>query len=344
MLRKLLIGGAAAATLVLTGSGVAIAVSDGGYSTERQHCSAHADDATAQDKAESGCHSNTVQLDDSNGHEYADVGIQQQPNHEGDPTNTDYYGGDVFVDGVADESYGYEGTGGRTWKNPDAGDPADGMTLYFGSDDNLDLGEHDHSPEGYPGPSDGGSWEINISPTSLALWLAALEGGDLVYLMHNPVPLVNVHVGMGADGHDAAITTNQRTVYEGDCTQDCPPPRDAGDYSNITWDPISCDGPDWDADDCGGHSLEWWNHQRGTTYAEPGVQVYEDPDPQGSPEPDQTWPQPAAAVTTCGVYAGPADISKTGAPTGEAGEVQQVQGENPYCSDTNGSTPPPDLP
>lgn len=336
MFRKMLIGGAAAATLVLAGTGVALAVSDGGYRTDRQHCSPHADDATEPDRAEPGCHSNTVQLDDSNGHDYADVGIQQQPDHEDDPLNTDYYGGEVFVDGVADQPVGYQGNPDDSsgWTNPPAGNPADGMTVYFGSDDNLNFGEHDNSPQGSGGPSDGGSWEVNVSPASVATWMAAVTSGNLVYLTHNPLPLVNAHVGMGADGHDAAVTTNQRTVYEGECSPDCPPPRDAGDYSNMTWDPPTCAGPSDTAQDCGGQSLQSWDRQRGTTYAEPGVQVYEDPDPQGSPVPAETWPQPAAAVTTCGVYVGGGPANFSGAPaTNDAG---QVQAENPNCSDTNG--------
>ena len=257
-----------------------------------------------------------------------------------------FYGADVSADGAPAQHVGYGGNSDRTWTNPQAGNLADGVTLYFGSDDNLDFGEHDHSTEGYPGPSDGGSWEIDVRPAQLAVWVSHVTSGDLVYLSHNPVPVANFHLGMGADGHDAAITTNQRTVYQGSCQPSkknpCPA-RDAADYQGMKWDPSTCAGPSDSAADCTYNynpkkpntwtDLGWWDSHRGTTYAEPGVQVYEDPDPQGSPEPDQTWPQPAAAVTTCGVYAGGGAADLSGAPaTNDAG---QVQAENPNCADTN---------
>jgi hypothetical protein len=387
MFRKLLIGGAAAATLVLTGSGVALAVSDGSYDYERQHCSAHADTAAEQDHVEPGCHSTTLSLYDGSDsdpkatsdaesphHEYATVGTQQDENYpEGDPNAIDpnRYGGDVTVEDTTQPI----GDGSASDRENPPMKPQSGMNVYFGSDDNLDFGEHDNSPQGSGGPSDGGAIAVNIDPANMA-WLAAVGSGDpsklLTYISHNPVPFVNAQIGMGADGHDMTITTNQRTVYEGGCEPTrtdaskghahepgashvpheettCPPPRDAGDYEGMEWDPTTCGGPDDQAvdsetgeDDCQtadhpGWDLGDWHNSRGTTYAEPGIQIYEDPDPQGSPTPEEGWPQPAAAVTTCGVYAGggPADFSGA-SDTGATNDAGQLQAENPSCADTNG--------
>src|SRR5438270_3228586 len=94
MIRRPLLGGVAAATLVLTGAGTALAVSDGGYSYQRQHCSAHADTSHDTSNTEPGCHSATGVLYDGNGHEYGNVGTQQQP--DGSPLPAG--GGDYNVD------------------------------------------------------------------------------------------------------------------------------------------------------------------------------------------------------------------------------------------------------
>jgi hypothetical protein len=355
MLRKLLLGGAAAATLVLAGSGVALAVSDGGYDYERQHCSAHAA-STIDDSAEPGCHSATVSVYDGSDsdpkatsdakspkHEYLNVGTQQQPDGAAAPAE----GGDATVEGHP-VPFG-NGTDHSSYQNPREADPTQGMNFYFGSDDNLDNGEHDNSELGSGGPSDGGAITVNVDPANVA-WLAALGTGDpatiLTYISHNPVPFVNAQIGMGADGHDMTITTNQRTIYEGGCdpnnppadTGTCPAPRDAGDYEGMNWDPPSCSGPSDTAEDCSQDGNGWtlgdWHNHRGTTYAEPGIQIYEDPDPQGSPEPAEAWPQPTATATTCGVYAGGGPANFTGAPG--ANGAGQLQAENPSCSDTNG--------
>ena len=54
--------------------------------------------------------------------------------------------------------------------------------------------------------------------------------------------------------------------------------------------------------------------------AQPGVQVYEDPDPQASPI--GPYPLPAAYAGTCGVVVGGGDFDFTGAPsTNSAGQI-----------------------
>jgi hypothetical protein len=78
--------------------------------------------------------------------------------------------------------------------------------------------------------------------------------------------------------------------------------RDVADYEGQTWDPASCGGPSDTPADCGHDGIDFWHRARPTTYVEPGVQVYEDADPQGSPL--DPYPLPALAATTCGIYVG----------------------------------------
>src|SRR5438128_753868 len=139
MVRTPLLTGLATATLVLTTAGTALAVSDGGYSYERQHCSAHADTSHDKQHTEPGCHSSTAVLYDGNGHEYVNVGTQQQPDGSATPTG----GGDYDVDAGNGASHGDtfgNGQQSTTFVNPEA-DPSSGMNFYFGADDNLDFGE-----------------------------------------------------------------------------------------------------------------------------------------------------------------------------------------------------------
>jgi hypothetical protein len=78
----------------------------------------------------------------------------------------------------------------------------------------------------------------------------------------------------------------------------------------------------------------WRQQEAGTVNGEPGVQVYEDPDPQASPldpaydagaTPQPTlYPIPGAYVGTCGVTAGggPVATAPPGTPgTNSAGQV-----------------------
>jgi hypothetical protein len=290
-------------TLVLTGAGAALAVSDGSYSYTKQHCSGHADNYTREDETEEGCHSATASVSDGNDNEWFNIGWQQTPEGE-------------FIDPFSPE----------VATDPAAGDPTTGARLYFGADDNLDGGEHDSSPQVNNGPSDGGGIQFNIDPASVALWANALAAGDMAYLLTHPVPLIDAGFGACADGVCAAFTSQRRIAYKGKAKDGSE--RDVADYEGKQWDPRTCTGPSDQKEDCGGHTMTWWQRREGTTYVEPGVQVYEDPDAQGSPEvfsfvgadevlgPDP-YPIPAAYAGTCGVIlgggpvTGPADTPVT---------------------------------
>jgi hypothetical protein len=68
-----------------------------------------------------------------------------------------------------------------------------------------------------------------------------------------------------------------------------------------------------------------WHDQVGTVYAEPGVQVYEDPDPEGSPI--GPYPLPGAYAGTCGVLVGGGPINAPASPvTSSAGQLDVRSG------------------
>ena len=55
-------------------------------------------------------------------------------------------------------------------------------------------------------------------------------------------------------------------------------------------------------------------------YAEPGIQIYEDPDPQGSPI-GPSYPIPAFYVGTCGLIVGGGQMTMPSSPfTNKAGQ------------------------
>jgi hypothetical protein len=196
---------------------------------------------------------------------------------------------------------------------PDTGtgvDVGDGITFYMGADDNLDAGEHDGASgdhgthEAVNGPSDGGAINAHVTP-SAATTMPTPE---------NPLPFLGLAEGECADGFCVDITTYQQTLYEGGSEGS----RDIADYSGKTWDPYDCSSGDIETEspeDCDGKSLNEWRHQeKQQVNAEPGVQVYEDPDAQASPidplyeaglTPTPTlYPIPGVYVGTCGVIAG----------------------------------------
>jgi hypothetical protein len=296
MKRSLLLGVLVAAGLGLA-AGPALAVSDPGYDPARQGCSGAADNADAPDRVEPGCHSTQVAVEDGTGHRYAEAGVDQTP----DGTN------------------GHHLTAGAD-PGTDGPDPSSGLRAYFGADDNLDSGEHDSSGFSNNGPSDGGAVHGGVDPATVAAWVAALQAGDTAYLLTHPAPL-GAGAGGCADGACASAQTRRGTMYQGTGSGR----RDAYDYRGKEWDPYPCGGPTDDAASCGGQDLGQWNGNDGTVDAEPGVQVYEDPDPQGSPldplydggaTPSPTlYPLPSAYVGTCGATAG-------GGPLWPAGQDQ----------------------
>ena len=292
MKRGIAIGLLVAAAVVMS-AGVALAgVSDGNYRASRQGCSGHADDSNRPNHVQKGCQSMTLNLSDGSGHEPFRVGTQQTK------------------DG---QSAGAPTTSG----DPSGFDPSTGTRVYMGADDNLDNGEHDSSSKIADGPSDGGAIVFNVAPDSLGVWLNALVAGDTSYVFTHPVPLVDAGFGSCADGLCESVQTQQRTAYQGDNKHKS---RDAANYDGKQWDPESCGGPSDTAADCDPGGIKHWSKQEGSVHVEPGVQVYEDPNPEGSPI--GTYPLPAAYVGTCGVIAGGGQAQAPASPiTNSAGQV-----------------------
>ena len=296
-MKRFAIAAVGAALLIVSTSGVALAVSDGQYDYRKQHCTGRADNYTKPDRVEKGCRSAAVVLSDGKNKEWVSAGVPQT------------------ADGTPADPSAFEVTPGP------GGDPATGGRLYFGADDNLDNGEHDSSPQINNGPSDGGGVQLNVDPASVAVWAAALASGNTSYLLTHPLPLVDAGAGACADGICFAGTSQRRTAFKGGGRGS----RDVYDYEGKQWDPETCGGPSDQPADCGGHTLRYWNKKEGTTYVQPGVQVYEDPDAQGSPI--GPYPLPAAYAGTCGVTLGGGPATAPASPvTNSAGQVRVKTG------------------
>jgi len=183
---------------------------------------------------------------------------------------------------------------------------------YMGADDNLDAGEHDgvdgmNGTSDLPnGPSDGGAIIINWHPLEAAAWIGALTAGDTTYLLENPLPIADAAFGSCADSICATATTRQQDVYNG--TGDNGRTRQVADYSGKDFDPDNCSsGSPSDEMNCidAAHPdgmNDYRREEADHVVAEPGIQYYEDPDPQGSPI--SPVPHTAAYVGTCGVILG----------------------------------------
>ncbi len=282
------------AAVLVAGAGAAVAgVSDGNYRAAKQHCSGTADDSDQPQHVEQGCQNLTTNLSDGAGHEAFFAGTQQTA--DGQNVNQPVNGGD-----------------------PSTFDPTTGAHLYFGADDNLDSGEHDSSSQIGDGPSDGGAVVLNLSPESVAPWLAALTSGDTAYLLTHPLPLVDAGFGSCADGVCESVQTQRRVAFQGGNSASS---RSVANYDGVTWDPESCAGPSDSPSDCGTPNgiSDWWA-QSGTVYTDPGVQVYEDPNPEGSPV--GPYPLPAFYAGTCGVIVGGGSVTVPASPvTNGAGQV-----------------------
>src|SRR5581483_9294020 len=119
-----------------------------------------------------------------------------------------------------------------------------------------------------------------------------------------PLPLAGLSLGFCADGNCLEVATRKQTVYEGcgantgenpaddQCAPGTAPQRDAYDYTGKQFDPENCSsGNSTDEsparcsppnDPTGGMDY-WRQHESPQVNAQPGIQEYEDPDPQGSP-------------------------------------------------------------
>jgi len=302
--RKLALAVLAGLTVVGTSGVAAHAMSDAVYTPKDQGCSEEANDTANEDTREEGCQNLTVHLDNGEW-EIVRAGTLQTP--EGTFVHELAIDGDFDIAQI---------------------DPTQGARLYFGADDNLDGGEHDGASGMGNGPSDGGAIHVGIDPASLEAWID--HAGDPAYLQSNPIPLVSFAMGECADGICSSITTERRVAYQGG---DEDSQRDAADYQGVRWDPEDCAGPSQTAASCDDPSTEgeqeditYWNDQVGTVYAEPGVQVYEDPDPEGSPI--GPYPLPGAYAGTCGVIVGggPVPAAPESGITNDAGQLDARQG------------------
>jgi hypothetical protein len=298
---------------VLAGSGASFAVSDGNYRTSRNHCTGSDNNSDNPKYVNPNCKSLIMTLTDKTGHEYIGAGTRQTP----DGTNANTL--DVWFDpGQGTKTTWTIDKGGlhgpTMTPSPSKGNPATGLFLYFGADDNLDGGEHDSSNYVNNGPSDGGGMQYNIDPATAMTWVAALQAQDAATLLSNPTPLFNGGMGACADGFCMSLSSTRRVAFQGGKKNKH---RDAANYAGKTWDPYDCAGPSDTAQYCSDATHHHWNigkwaAQEGTVYIEPGFQIYEDPDPQGSPgvislvglPQKDPYPLPAFYIGTCGVIVG----------------------------------------
>ncbi len=353
----------AAAAAALAVAGGAYAASSGGYSTAEQDCPKDAEANNAGEPGASqpavvpGCHNLKINVEDAQGNRYAQLGVDQIPNGS-DEGSADAlpHAFDAGVDangappGTPTDTCATTGSGvaahgdvtdpSATTATPCAAEPgqnaaglATGLSIYFGADDNLDFGEHDGASgkhgtsEVQDGPSDGGAIVFNWHPTEIVGWGNAIAGGDTSQLFWNPVAVADAGEGECADGFCTSVQTRRRPVYEGGGEGS----RDVYDYSGKQWDPYTCNSGDQESEDpqsCGGRSMnEWRQQEAGTVNAEPGVQVYEDPDAQASPldpvyesglsDAPVLYPIPGTYVGTCGVTVGGGPVAR--APPGTPG-------------------------
>ncbi|MGH9093738.1 MAG: hypothetical protein ACRDXE_01115 [Acidimicrobiales bacterium] len=208
---------------------------------------------------------------------------------------------------------------------------ANGVKVYFGQDDNTDAGEHDGvsgnngTAGSINGPSDGGGIGLAVTPSAAGQTPTAT----------NPVPVANGQAGGCADGLCVDATTSRQSVYKGcganpsvPCGPNSANGRDAYNYQGKQWDPYNCSSGTAQSEapgpqGCGSQTMDQYRAQEArNVYAEPGVQVYEDPDPQGSPA-APVYPIPSAYAGTCGVAAGggQAPAAPASPVTNSAGQV-----------------------
>jgi hypothetical protein len=204
--------------------------------------------------------------------------------------------------------------------------------LYFGSDDGLDSGEHDE-PDGkhgtkteQNGPSDGGAIVIRWHPMAVNKWatrvLAGLKRGDLAPLARNPLPFLSAGFGACADGICIAVQSRRTESLRGGGKGN----RDVYNYSGKTFDPYNCSGASTKEEkQChdATHKNEdsYLKQEAKHVYLEPGVQFFEDPDPNGSPLLPM-YPLPAVYAGTCGVVLGGGPMTMPKSPvTNSAGQL-----------------------
>jgi hypothetical protein len=208
--------------------------------------------------------------------------------------------------------------------------------LYFAGDDNLNSGEHDGvdgnygTANSFNGPSDGGSVGVHWHPLQSVSWARtarhSVHDGDLAAVAENPVPVADAGGGACADGVCFGVYTRQTSLYRGGGGSGSS--RDVYNYQGKQWDPYDCSSGDAASEQAcyqeGGQTMDQYRADEASNVnAEPGVQVYEDPDPQGSPVlPQSMYPLTAVYAGTCGVAAGGGMVQAPASPlTNGAGQV-----------------------
>jgi hypothetical protein len=280
----------------------------------------------------------------------ASNGCGDNPKGFGFTSNWDYY--QVYCPVAAAAGHPCEDkTPGTTTFTPHTGSAVDtsivqnGLLLYFGADDNLDAGEHDglgpysdlagqNNNGAHNGSSDGGAMILSVTPQNAANTPSQTH----------PEGLANYSLGFCADGICIEGTTQQQTVYNGcnapDANGHAPCTTSAHDgnvYDYSKPDPaVTTESPNCSSGDAQGSSDATcgpggMNAIRSGTpnnmNAEPGVQLYSDPDSQRSPAaPAPFWPTPAIYAGTCGVVVGspalPTAAAVNSSPVGNgAGQV-----------------------
>jgi hypothetical protein len=193
-----------------------------------------------------------------------------------------------------------------------------GLLVYVGADDNLDNGEHDgftgnnNTAGSINGPSDGGAITLSVTPQNAT----NTPNG------HNPEGVANASIGMCADGICSETTTQEQTVYQGCGANPTVTPSGGCSPQNANDNVYNNDSPAstqaskaCNSGDVSSETACYTNadlspnpggadaYRQGTPSnmnAQPGVQTYQDPDPQRSPvAPVGT---PGVYVGTCGVY------------------------------------------
>ncbi|MGH9306229.1 MAG: hypothetical protein ACRD0I_05010 [Acidimicrobiales bacterium] len=223
--------------------------------------------------------------------------------------------------------------------NPSIAALAGGGQVYFGGDDNLDSGEHDgvdglyHTNQAVNGPSDGGGLNLYWQPGAASGWAGAIQAalaGSPAGLAQNPVPVAGGGGGACADGICAGAYSSRRTVYQGGGGSG--QSRDVYNYNSKTFGPYTCNsGSPANEKACSdpsqggitGGMNSYRQAEASNVVVQPGVQVYADPDPQGSPVlPSQLYPLPAVYVGTCGVVLGGGGVGAPPSPlTNHAGQL-----------------------
>jgi len=216
-----------------------------------------------------------------------------------------------------------------------------GLLFYMGANDGLDNGEHDgfrptFAPGAQNGPSDGGAVLLDLTP----------QNAHNTPTPTNPEGLANGSFGACADGICFGAATQQTTVYQG-CGADNNPadgacsastPQNDNVYQNnapaSTQESPNCSGggPDGETpcltNDKSPTTTKPGSSNPGGPDAyrqqtphnmnmEPGVQTFQDPDPNRSPV--APFGTPGIYVGTCGVFVN--DSGGAGSPG--------ITGQNP---------------